>query len=177
MSTPGPKPKPRAVKAAEGNPGKRRLQKRKDPRRRQERFKLDAPDWLDRTARLKFCEIRDFLMEKGVLERIDKMMIAIASQDYSDWLSARKVLGKMTGANRWLVKAGSGVTGNPLLWVIGQKVDSLRRFSALFGLTPSDRNRLGIELDETPIAGKMDELDELMRGAAPGPEPADVTIQ
>ncbi len=169
----GRKAKPVAIKKAEGNIGNK---KRVDRRRRTERFRMDAPRWLDQHARAKFCEIRDFLRDRDALEKIDAMMIAIASQDWSDWLAARRLLAKMEGANKFLIKNGAGVNGHPLVWVVAQKVESIRKFSALLGLTATDRSRLAF-LDQAEAMATQDELTNLLERTVPQIDEGDVTIQ
>jgi len=167
---PGPPPKPTAIKAAEGNPGKRKL----NPGDLAEAAKRPkCPAWLDEEARKKWRELTGILMERRVLRRDDQALLSQFCQDWSDLVLARRQFHDL-GEKRLLVSTEAGPRVNPLLRIIERKTESLVRISARFGFSPADRARI---MFEEPFPGKeADPLEALLAGPVKHHK-ADRTIQ
>ena len=78
----GRKPKPTAVKKLEGNPGKRKLNK-KEPV--PEKGMPDCPDWLLPEAKTEWERLCEKLSQMGVLTEIDMAAFAAYCQSFARW--------------------------------------------------------------------------------------------
>ena len=167
----GPPPKPTAIKAAEGNPGKRRLNRCELD---QEPQAPSCPRWLDARARREFHKLVDELKRLRVLREVDEILLASLCDAYSTLVAAREALDKLPADARLLVKTPNGaVQQNPLLSIINAQKQILGRLAAEFGLSPSARARLTLEESgEDP----HDALERLLTGHGVR-EPTDVEIQ
>ncbi len=163
-------PKPTAIRKAEGNPGKRRLNRGdlSEPTRRP-----TCPAWLDKVARAKWRELVKTLEDRGILRSDDQALLAQFCADWSDVVLARKQLQQL-GENRLLVKTEAGFKMNPLLRIVEAKTESLVRLAARFGFSPADRAR--IVFDELPGPRGLSPLEALLAGPVEM-EPTDTAIQ
>src|SRR2546423_1654624 len=129
----GPLPKPTAIKAAEGNPGKRRLN----------RSELVAhsevppcPRWLDARARKEFYKLLKELKKLRILRGIDQIQLANLCDAYSTLIAARSALEKLSAETRLLIKTPNGaVQQNPLLSIVNSQKQIISRLAAEFGLS------------------------------------------
>jgi P27 family predicted phage terminase small subunit len=140
----GPTPKPTALKRAEGNPGKRPLNKREpQPRATAPR----CPEHLDERARKEWKRLVPVLRRMRVLTEADGMSLANLCQTWSTLVKAQEKLTEM-GV---LYKAPSGyVMQSPLLAVVNQCVDTITKLSREFGLTPAARSRIFVQTEPEP---------------------------
>jgi len=153
----GPPPKPTVLKAAEGNPGKRRLNQAELAEPAQAPA---CPKWLDETGRQLWNTLVPELMKLGVLRMLDQIQLASLCDAYAIMISARESMAKLPGEARMLVKTPNGaIQQNPLLSVINTQRQIIGRISAEFGLTPAARARLFLE--ELPPPGES-ELEAIM---------------
>jgi P27 family predicted phage terminase small subunit len=170
----GRKPKPTIIKAAEGNPGKRRLNANEliedvaAPRR---------PPWLSRPAKREWSRLVKILMRKRVLRQEDQVMLGILCEAYATMLDARKELRAMQGKGRskMLAKSGNATVVNPLLYVIRDQIQTIHRIAEQFGLTPAARSRLHVEDEALPAAA--DQLEALLSGGVEADPTDPVVIQ
>ena len=149
MGRRGPAPKPTAIKKAEGNPGKRKLNT-------EEPQPLpgvpECPDHLDAVARKEWGRLSPMLMAMKVLTEADYIALGNLCQAYSTMIDAQKHLNK----GGILFKTPSGyIQQNPLLGIIRAQTNIVNGLLREFGLTPSSRTRLGMEKQD-------DGEDELM---------------
>lgn len=144
------KPMPRAIRILEGNRQKRKIPPSVDVPAEMP----DCPDHLDATAKDEWQRIAPQLLELGVLGRIDRAALAQYCQSYSRWVHAEKRL-RRTGM---IDREGKL---NPLVRVINDAWDQMRRALVEFGMTPSSRARLRGNGD----AKKADPLEAFLSGA------------
>jgi P27 family predicted phage terminase small subunit len=136
----GRKPKPSALREAEGNPGKRPLPKA-DLRPPTE---PEKPAWLSPEAGAVWDGLVVHLMDLGVLQASDAAMLAELSDSIGLLHEARKVFNSLPEGQRLLVKEGAhGRThASPLLRIIDQQKAIIHRIGSEFGLSPVARARL-----------------------------------
>ena len=145
---PGRRPKPTAVKIAEGNPGKRKLNKREPT---PPPGAPDRPTHLRGQARDEWDRIVPQLLNLGVLSKVDRTALACYCESWGTYLKAR---GKIE-------REGEVVSGevNPWLRIANEQKKLALRFLMEFGLTPATRSRLSVNTDKKSAA---DELKSFM---------------
>ena len=82
----GRKPKPTAMKELEGNPGKRKLNK-KEPM--PGKGMPDCPKWLLPDAQEEWKRLSEKLNQMGVLTEVDRSAFAAYCQSYARWKEAQ----------------------------------------------------------------------------------------
>jgi P27 family predicted phage terminase small subunit len=134
----GRKPTPAAVKRRQGNPGKRRLNK-KEPRL-QSRIP-SCPKHLQGEARREWNRSAGLLRRLGVITELDRAVLAAYCTAYADYVEAVEHLNK-TGAVKRSKKGGEYQN----LWVPIKKrsMDQMVKFGSELGLTPSSRSRVQV---------------------------------
>ena len=158
----GRKPKPAAVKKAEGNPGKRKLNRAElleDPEAPR------APAYLSPVARQEWKKLVPILASRRTMARVDTVMMANFCEAVALLRLARRQLAKTPEAGRLIVStaskvvehtnnrgrvtkreiSGGNIQVNPLLYVIRDQVATIARLAAEFGLSPASRARLAME--------------------------------
>lgn len=149
LSMKGRKPKPTAIKQAEGNPGRRPL------------AKVDlttapeapaCPDWLDPGARLVWKHLVAKLMALGILRSVDQIMLAMLCDSVSMLKAARRRLDrerielKKSNKNQddaLLYKTPGGtVIQSPLIGIINREKLNIQRLATEFGMSAAARARL-----------------------------------
>jgi P27 family predicted phage terminase small subunit len=143
MGLRGPAPKPTAIKKAEGNPGKRKLNT-------QEPQPLpgvpECPDHLDAIAKKEWSRLSEILMAMKVLTEADYIALGNLCQAYSTLIAAQKHLNK----GGILFKTPNGyIQQNPLLGIIRAQMNIVNELVREFGLTPSSRTRIAVEEPDT----------------------------
>lgn len=141
MATPGPKPKPAALRLAAVD-GKTEAPPAGPVR-------VPAPPaWLRAEAKAEWKRIAKTLALKGLLARIDSAAFAAYCQAFGNWAAAEKEIAKLQKAADdplagFVVKtAGGNIVHHPL-WSVAQKCRlETVKLAAEFGLTPSSRARL-----------------------------------
>jgi P27 family predicted phage terminase small subunit len=173
--------KPTVIKAAEGNPGKRKL-------RRGELLQATeapaAPRWLSVRARREWRRIVPILVGRRILRPEDQINLANICEAIATLVEAREELARMKG-KRLLMKVGQRIVEvkkgrktrrqsvggslvvNPLHYVIRDQVNTIEKLGAQFGFSPAARARLSYE-DDTPI-GAADPLEQLLAGEISDP--------
>ena len=134
--TRGPKPKPTAIKALEGNPGKRPLnQYEPEP----DLDHVDCPDWLDADARKEWERVYQRLVNCRVMTPLDVAVLADYCQSYAQMVRAE------TNIQRYgdVIKTPSGyVQQAPHVGIYNQASKRMKQAAAELGLTPSSRTRI-----------------------------------
>lgn len=148
MGRRGPQPKPTALKKLEGNPGKRRINK-KEP---SPRGKPSPPAMLDRDGKAEFRRLMAAL-PPGMLTRADRAVMSLHADAWSMYTQTRKEI-EEHGI------LGVGSTGNdivsPRISVLKFSAEVLLKTADRLGLSPAVRTRL-----ETPSSrGQENEEDE-----------------
>lgn len=96
------------------------------------------------------------LSQRGVIEIIDREHLAIYCQAWDDWETARAQINALAGdpkqLPRHIVRTTKGnAIYNPWMSVAKQAQETIRTFGAIFGFSPSDRQRLN--LPQAPASG------------------------
>lgn len=143
MATRGRKPKPTIVKELEGNPGKRKLNK-KEPNPTGE---LLTPPIELTDEELKVW--RECLAEapKGLLKLVDGRLLARYCVSLCLWLEAREEVRE----NGFTVEGARGPIIAPAVNVMQKQEQSMRSCESELGFTPSSRSRL--QIDEAGDSG------------------------
>jgi len=149
---PGPPPKPTALKQLEGNPGKRRLN-RKEPK-----FSCiqKCPSFLDAEAKREWRRISAELLAVGLLTSADRVALAGYCAAFSRWVKAEKLRQQAPAVLQ--SKRTGALYSNPIVGEASAALDQLRKYLIEFGLTPASRSRLQIE----PSSKDTDPFTEFM---------------
>jgi len=129
----GRKPKPNAMKVAEGSP-------LVHPEPDFSNGVGSPPSHLDEVAKTEWKRIADMMAVHGILKQTDRTVLAAYCAVYGQWVAAQKIIDKegitTTGA--------SGVVMvHPATRIKTQSIALLRQYLAELGLTPATRQRLG----------------------------------
>ena len=156
MATRGRKPTPTAIKELEGNPGKRKLNK-KEPR--PARKAPACPKWLETEAKKEWRRLAKKMEALGVLTEIDMAAFAGYCQAYARWKGAEERI-----TDRGLViRTPSGYPQQvPYISIAQQYLRLMNQFAEQFGLTPAARSRIiaGNENGES-----HDEMEDILGGS------------
>jgi P27 family predicted phage terminase small subunit len=148
----GPRPKPAALKRLEGNPGKRKIKEgprvaAKVPR---------CPAQLEGEARREWYRLARQLVDAGIATQLDRSALAIYCQAWGEWCEAVEHLNK--GERTFTTDSGYQQQ-TPWVGMARAAAETMRKFMAEFGLTPSSRSRLPDPDDKT-----LDPFQEFMQG-------------
>ena len=139
----GRKPKPTALRRAEGNPG-RRGYNADEPVPPQEL--PDCPAHLNAEAREEWHRLAEMLYRIGVLTIVDRAVLAAYCQSWGRWVEAEEKL-KTTPM---LLKTATGyVQQSPWLSIANKQLELMGRFMTELGLTPAARSRIKTAEDPT----------------------------
>jgi len=153
----GRKPKPTKLKLLHGKPGKRPLNQN-EPRPRQ--VVPNCPRHLSAEGRKEWRRITKELAVLGLVTQIDRAALAGYCDAWARWVEASLGLQK----HGMLVKgrlAGEPVR-SPYLAVVNQSLEQMKSFLIEFGMTPSSRERLSVEMPHEPSA-----FERLLAGGHP----------
>ena len=139
--TRGPKPKPTAIKALDGNPGKRPLN---DMEPIPDLDDVDCPSWLDEDAREEWLRVYGRLVTCRVMTPLDMAVLADYCQSYSQMARAERNIQKYGD----IVKTPSGyVQQAPHVGMYNQASKRMKQAASELGLTPSSRSRIQVKDD------------------------------
>lgn len=148
--------KPTHLKVIEGNPGKRRLAPEvKAPPQRPR-----APSWMSQYAKSVWRRLVPLLDELGVLTAVDRDTMTAYCEAVATFKAATEAIAK-TGVLVQGRRKGEAIK-NPALQIQRDASRLIATYSAMFGLSPADRSRLGDPSAYTPRSG--DELERALRG-------------
>jgi P27 family predicted phage terminase small subunit len=150
----GRKPKPTAKKKLEGNPGKRKLNKREP------KPKVSAtitPAKIDELAGAFIAEYLPHVQAMGIFTDADKAALELMSVHYSIAWQAATVIER----EGLMLKNAFGWAKHPLLQVLRDNSTAFKSYAAEFGLTPSARSRMTV-----PDAKEFDQLEMELFGTA-----------
>jgi P27 family predicted phage terminase small subunit len=150
----GRKPKPTKLKILNGNPWKRRINKR-EPRAAGPVG--TCPAWLSAAAKAEWKRIVPVLQQLGMAASADRAALTAYCQAWAELEDATKQLTKEGRT----VQAKRGTIAHPIAHpaVARQKaaLAALRAYSSEFGLTPASRSRIQLGDGEG-----RDELDDFL---------------
>ena len=137
----GRRPKPTAVRRADGNPG-RRGYNADEPVPPLEL--PDCPMHLNAEARDEWHRLAEVLYRMGVLTTVDRAALAAYCQSWGRWVEAEEKL-KTTPM---LLKTATGyVQQSPWLSIVNKQLELMGRFMTELGLTPAARSRIKVPED------------------------------
>lgn len=170
MGARGPAPKPTVVKALQGNPGKRALN-RNEPRPGAGKIP-SAPRWLSDDAKRQWRPVAKALHGCGLLTDVDVLALGMLCEAFAQYLEARRLLmepestdeqvepgGEDRGARmRLVVKSDKGnLYQNPAVSLMNSARVELLKWLREFGMTPSARSRISVE-----TTGEEESLADLL---------------
>lgn len=161
-------PKPSALKLLQGNPGKRAINK-SEPKPYS--CIPECPSHLDAMARKIWARVGDRLLRLGLVTELDETMFALYCQTYSTWLQlSRDVKKEGVFIPVPVIVDGEPITidgkalttqeKNPKQIELRLLTVQLKNLAAEFGMSPSSRTRLSIDLPE----GEEDEMKGWIEG-------------
>jgi len=151
----GRRPKPLALKEAEGNPGKRNLNYN-EPRARNVRPKPPEHIKANPLALVEWKRLVRILWPTGVLTEAESDVLALYCTAYCQWVEATKEVTK----HGMVVKSPNNFPiQNPYLGVANQAAKQMRSLLIELGMTPASRSRIAVER-----AGG-DSFDDFLAGA------------
>ncbi len=143
MGRRGPRPKPTKLKELAGNPGKRALN-RNEPRPPRANRTPGPPAHLSVEARKAWKRLARDLHALGLLTRVDYDALAAYCETWATWVEAKRRLRE----SNLVLRSGERYVRNPLLIIIDESEKRMHRWLAEFGMTPSSRSRVQVELEE-----------------------------
>ena len=149
----GRKPKPTAIKEIEGNPGKRALNKKEQ---KPDKQIPTCPDHLKGVAREEWNRITKELFALGIISKLDRASLAICCTAYADYVKACEML---ETEGEVIISDKGGAYQNPWMAIKKRSMDQVVKFYAEFGMTPSGRSRVKVDLPD-----EEDELEKLLFG-------------
>lgn len=136
----GRKPKPTHLKLIEGNPGKRPINN-KEPKPKV--CIPDCPDWVNDEGKKEWKRIAPRLLKLNLLTEIDYAALAGYCDCYGELKGLRaeiKLYGYTTTTDK------GNVVQRPEVGIYNQKLEKMLKFLTEFGMTPSSRARIKVEL-------------------------------
>jgi P27 family predicted phage terminase small subunit len=135
--------KPTAIKIAEGNPGKRKIDAKSEPQ--PNKTIPSMPDWMDAEASKEWNRISGHLHECGLLTQIDMEALAIYCQLWSRWVSLEMAI-KTEGFT--VIDSSDNQKINPKILAANTTANLIHKYLTQFGMTPSSRAGLHIKQPE-----------------------------
>lgn len=139
----GRHPKPTELKRIEGNPGKRPLS---DDEPKPAGLVGEAPEWLDEIGRMKWNQKRAVLEPLGLLTDADDDFLAAYCDAYSEMVKATYDIREEGPIS---VSEKGSPYQNPRVGQKNKAVEKLVKIGALFGLSPSSRSGLHVDVKVT----------------------------
>jgi P27 family predicted phage terminase small subunit len=139
----GRRPKPTAVKALAGNPGKRPLNvsEPKPPA-----SSSRAPIGLGKDAARFWHRYAPVLAELGVLTQVDEPALQMAAEHFEVALRAARQLHD----EELVLEGRDGPKKNPLAQILRDNSTALKSFMVEFGMTPASRSKIHPDTGEQP---------------------------
>jgi P27 family predicted phage terminase small subunit len=157
----GRKPKPTAVKALAGNPGKRKLNGN-EPKFTEG---VLCPAWLTSSARREWARVTKELKLLNMLQAVDRGALAAYCMSYARWRSAEETVTREGQTVREPITdkvgkvVGHKTKRHPATNIAKDERASMLRAASLFGFDPSSRSRLSVGEGQTE-----DPFEAFMRG-------------
>ena len=165
MARRGPAPTPTNLKKLRGNPGKRKVPRKKIPGTGEP---ATCPDWLSPEAKLEWSRILPLLAKMGLTDAADQMTLASYCQCAAEVMIATKQLNKegrvmtIVVRDRKGKKVGTRIGTNPAVVVLRESLGKLRQYLVEFGLSPAARARIEVDRDKPGDRKANDDLGDLI---------------
>lgn len=167
----GRKPKPTALKLLEGNPGKRKINK-KEPKPRTvragvpEEFTIQRalpgedikgfrPPLAAEVAAQAFKRLYAELKRMNLLTDVDVEMLSAYCQAYGLWKEATAMVNKLGLVTSTLK---GNMVQNPFVPIVNRQAQIMAKLASEFGFSPSSRSRLEVDTN----SGEDDPLEQLL---------------
>lgn len=138
----GRKPKPTALKALQGNPGKRPLNER-EPKLKPKR--PSAPRFLEGEAKKEWNRMVKLLLPLKLLSEVDRAALAAYCQAWSRWIDAEQHIQR----DGMVISTDKGnLIQSPYVGIANSAMKQMRAFLVEFGMTPSSRSRVSVPTDD-----------------------------
>lgn len=150
MGKRGPAAKPTALRVLHGD----RKDRVNDSEPAPPTHDIDCPDWASDHARGIWARLAPGLAERGVLTEWDTDAFLVLCEA----LARYKAATQLVNGSALLVQGGTGLMKNPALQVQSDAERVFLQFAARFGLTPSDRQAIKVEVgrgDQGQGAGRL----------------------
>lgn len=158
MAVRGRKPKPTALKALEGNPGKRPLNAHEPT---PPKMDIRCPTWLLPEAKKEWKRLAPSLEAMGVLTMADMTAFSGYCQAYARWKEAEEFITQHGS----IFQTPSGyVQQVPQVSIAQQNLKIMQSFCTEFGLTPACRTRI-IANNGKGDTSSDDPMERLLKGA------------
>lgn len=139
----GPPPKPTTLKILQGNPGKRKLNK-KEPKPKNEI--PTCPSHLCPEGKKEWKRMVKELAVLGLITKIDRAALAAYCTCWAKYVEASLGI-RETG---YLVESKTGVLrSNPLVTVQNKAIEQMKALLIEFGMTPASRSRIALNNEDT----------------------------
>lgn len=145
--------KPTALRAMQGNPGKRALNAR-EPRPEQGAMP-QAPRWLKAAARREWRRVARMLYNAGLLTQVDKAVLAMYCQAYGRMVEAEKELEQGMSGGEVILSDRGNLYINPWLNVATAAAKDVLRLAQELGMTPAARSRVQVERPRQKTLAEM----------------------
>jgi P27 family predicted phage terminase small subunit len=151
VTTRGRKPKPTETKKLAGNPGKRKINEQEP---KPDVVIPAAPDHLDGPALEEWYRITEELKKLRMITAIDRAVLITYCQAWGDYIKACDEVEK---EGEVLFSDKGNAYQNPWTGIKTSAMDRMLRISAEFGMTPSSRSRLKVEMptEEDEMKGML----------------------
>ena len=156
----GRRPKPTALKVLAGNPGKRPLN-HDEPK--PEPVAPKCPSWLNRVAKREWKRVSPALEKLGLLTPLDMANLAAYCRTYAEMVEAQEFLAKHGLTYQIARRDTNGAIVDmvaqqwPQVAIVRRCQEEIRSYSAMFGMSPSDRSRMkvpGEQYDDEEFFGQ-----------------------
>lgn len=138
----GRKPKPTALKALQGNPGKRPLNER-EPKPKVKR--PSAPRFLEGEAKKEWNRMVKLLLPLKLISEVDRAALAAYCQAWARWIDAEQHIQR----DGMVVSTDKGnLIQSPYVGIANSAMKQMRAFLVEFGMTPSSRSRVSVPTDD-----------------------------
>ena len=146
MGKRGPAGKPTQLRLLQGNPGKRNINKNEVQPPKEGVVPLPPP-YLGTYAKKEWKRIAPLLYDAGLLTKFDETALASYCQAYDRWLVAEKKL--RTYKDFTYITDKGNLVQRAEVGIANKAMDDLLRYGREFGLTPSSRQNLSVEQEES----------------------------
>ena len=132
---------------------------------------LEPPIELTSDARTEWRRVSSILCAEGVINQLDRGLLAAYCQAYGRWLKAERVLATMAeqdpigGALTVTTKNGNAIQ-NPIIGIANKALADLTRYAVELGMTPSARAR--VARADSPKLGKKEVAKQAAEAAGIG---------
>lgn len=153
----GRRPKPKALKEAAGNPGKRAINQNEPEF--DELLNIDPPEWLEDEIAIQcwqhYCPL---LCSSGVMTMADTHNLEMFCISYATWRHSVA----MAGREITILQDNGTLKKNPALSAANESFKQLQSIGALMGLDPANRTKIIVPGNGNKKENKFSALIDLM---------------